>query len=91
MIMFRGGAIPVAADVADHVDLNGDPIELARIAAMECLSTVQACVVENTGHPWPAKEGPPPAPRVDVTDDLIKLWFEDPNGQTILSLSSVPW
>lgn len=91
MVMIEGGEYRAASEVAETVDETGDPLRQAEIAASEALSMIQDYVAESLGTPWPATGTLLPLPKVEVTSDEIRMWYESADGERVLEAPVVLW
>ena len=64
-----------------------DPASLER-ACIGVLDRFQDWAAEETGDPWPAREGEMPRPGVEVKDQLILPWYGD-QGSPALALEPI--
>jgi hypothetical protein len=92
MVMIEGAGYRAASDVEDFVDEEGVPYEeRASRAAWDALSMVQDYVAEALTEPWPGEGTFLPLPKVEVTPNEIRMWFEDEAGRRVLEAPVVKW
>ena len=91
MVFTEGGGYREASEVGEIIDQEGDILELARIVALDALSTIQDHIVQKLTTPWPGDSSALPIPRVKVGEDTIDMWFEDRAGNRVFSAPPIPW